>query len=269
VNDQKGTDREKSKARPSATSRAGTAELRDLESAVAAVDEEASVVTGPNGPVDFAVPRFRPEKPVSLQTVERLSVYRKVLEELDRDGVEYVHSHTLAQLVGVTAAQLRRDLASFGTFGNISRGYNVYEMGRTLARILGTDTVQTLALFGVGDLGRALLSYRGFEERGFHIGLTFDVDSSKVGRVFAGRRCYSPDDLEKLLPEHEVRTAVLACRSQGLQLLVDRIARAGVTAFLNFVPKRVATPPGTYIEDIDLSAKLEKLSYLGRQQPPG
>ena len=87
--------------------------------------------------------RQRPEKRVSLQTVERLSVYRKVLEELDRDAVEYIHSHQLAELVGVTPAQLRRDLASFGTFGNISRGYNVYQMSRTISRIMGTDAGQS------------------------------------------------------------------------------------------------------------------------------
>jgi redox-sensing transcriptional repressor len=113
--------------------------------------------------LDAQTPQKRPAKRVSLQTVGRLSVYRKVLEELDRDGVEDIHSHQLADLVGVTPAQLRRDLASFGTFGNISRGYNVYQMSRTISRILGTDETQSVALFGVGDLGRALLSYRGFE----------------------------------------------------------------------------------------------------------
>ncbi len=147
--------------------------------------------------LDATTPPKRPAKRVSLQTVERLSVYRKVLEELDRDGVENIHSHELAELVGVTPAQLRRDLASFGTFGNISRGYNVYQMSRTISRILGTDESQSVALFGVGDLGRALLSYRGFEERGFHIAVAFDVDSEKVGRVFAGRRCYHVDHLER------------------------------------------------------------------------
>ena len=131
----------------------------------------------------------RPAKRVSLQTVGRLSVYRKVLEELYRDGAEFIHSHQLAGLVGVSPAQLRRDLASFGSFGNIARGYNVYQMSRTISRILGTDESQNVALFGVGDLGRALLSYRGFEERGFHIAAAFDVDPEKVGRVFAGRRC--------------------------------------------------------------------------------
>jgi len=214
--------------------------------------------------VDSQAPEKRADKHVSLQTVERLSAYRRVLEELDRDGVDYVHSHRLAALVGVTPAQLRRDLSSFGSFGNISRGYNVYQMGRTIGRIMGTDTTQAVALFGVGDLGRALLSYRGFEERGFHIAATFDVDSEKVGRVFAGRRCYGLDALETVLAEFDVHMVVLASRPEGLQALVDRIAAAGVRAFLNFVPKRITTPADCFVENTDISAKLEKLSFLVR-----
>jgi redox-sensing transcriptional repressor len=205
------------------------------------------------------------EKRVSLQTVERLSVYRRILEELDHDSVEYVHSQQFANLAGVTPAQLRRDLASFGSFGNISRGYHVYQMSRTISRILGTDTTQPLALLGVGDLGRALLSYRGFEERGFHIAVCFDIDQEKAGRVFAGRRCFPVGDMESVLPEYGVGIAILACRPEGLQVLVDRLATAGVRTLLNFVPKRVTPPEGVSVEYIDIAAKLEKLSFLARR----
>ncbi len=208
----------------------------------------------------------RPEKRVSMQTVERLSAYRKAFEELDRDGVEFIHSQQLADLVGVTPAQLRRDLASFGTFGNISRGYNVYQMGRTISRIMGTDETQSIALFGVGDLGRALLSYRGFEERGFHIAAAFDVDAEKVGRVFAGRRCYHVDHLETVLREFDIHMVVVASRPEGLQTLVDRISAAGVHAILNFVPNRVRAPEGCFIANTDISAKLELLSFLVRSE---
>jgi redox-sensing transcriptional repressor len=215
---------------------------------------------------EASAPQQRPAKRVSLQTVERLSVYRKVLEELDRDGVENIHSHELADLVGVTPAQLRRDLASFGTFGNISRGYNVYQMSRTISRILGTDGSQSVALFGVGDLGRALLSYRGFEERGFHIAVAFDVDSEKVGRVLAGRRCYHVDQLETVLSEFDVHMAILASRPEGLQTLVDRVCAAGVHAVLNFVPKRVNAPAGCFVAETDITSKLEMLSFLARSE---
>jgi redox-sensing transcriptional repressor len=208
----------------------------------------------------------RSAKPVSLHTVERLSVYRRMLEELSHDGVEFIHSQQLAALVGVTPAQLRRDLASFGSFGNIARGYNVYQMGQTISRIIGTDKLQSLALFGLGDLGRALLSYRGFEERGFHVAVAFDVDQDKIGRVFAGRRCYSLQDLETVVTDFDVRTAVLCSRPEGLQTVVDRAAAAGIRSFLNFVPKRLTTPKNCFVEHVDISAKLEKLSFLSQRQ---
>jgi redox-sensing transcriptional repressor len=224
------------------------------------------VTTEQTGPEGRAVNEKRAEKRVSLQTVQRLSVYRKVLEELDHDGTEYIHSHELAALVGVSPAQLRRDLASFGTFGNISRGYNVYEMSRTISRILGTNETQGVALFGVGDLGRALLSYRGFEERGFHIGVAFDMDSEKVGRVFAGRRCYHVDHLEEVLREFDVHMAILATRPEGLQTLVDRLGASGVHGILNFVPKRVTVPEGCFVEETDITSQLELLSFQARSE---
>jgi redox-sensing transcriptional repressor len=227
------------------------------------VDDRGSTQRGTDAGLGDAV-LSRPEKHVSLQTVERLSVYRRALEELDREGVEFVHSQKLADLVNVTPAQLRRDLASFGTFGNISRGYNVYQMSRTIGRILGTNETQAVALFGVGDLGRALLSYRGFEERGFHIALAFDVDPDKVGRVFAGRRCYHVDEIEQVLREFRVRMAVLATRTEGLQSLVDRIATNGVHGILNFVPKLVKAPAGCFVQHSDITARLELLSFLVR-----
>jgi len=223
---------------------------------------ETATVQEPDGQGE---PGKKADRHVSVSTVERLSVYRKLLEELHYDGVEYVYSQQLAEMVGVSPAQLRRDLSSFGSFGNISRGYNVYQLTRTISRILGTDTPQTVALFGVGDLGRSLLAYRGFEERGFHIGVIFDLDSDKAGKVFAGRRCYYVDEMEKVLPEFNVRVAVLACRPPGLQQLVDRLAKVGVTSILNFVPKRITPAPGGYVESIDIAAKLEKLSFLSKK----
>jgi redox-sensing transcriptional repressor len=208
-------------------------------------------------------------KKIPIQTVERLSIYRKILEELHNEGVTHVYSHQLAKLVGVTPAQLRRDLASFGSFGNISKGYNVYQMILTLSRLLGTDTVQPVALIGMGNLGRAILAYRGFEERGFHIAVVFDMDSQKVGRVFAGRRCFHLKDLETVLPDYQPSIAILACGSQGLQNIVDRLGKSGVRGIINFVPKKISPVKGMYVEDVDISAKMEKISFLLRANNGG
>ena len=117
-------------------------------------------------------------------------------------------------------------------------------MSRTISRILGTDESQSVALFGVGDLGRALLSYRGFEERGFHIAVAFDVDSEKVGRVLRRPPLLPRRPPGEVLREFDVHMAILASRPEGLQTLVDRVCGAGVHAILNFVPKRVRVPGG-------------------------
>jgi redox-sensing transcriptional repressor len=167
-------------------------------------------------------------------------------------------------MVHVSSAQLRRDLATFGSFGNISKGYPVYQMIRTISRLFGTDALQNVALIGVGNLGRALLFYRGFEERGFHIAVVFDIDAEKVGRVFAGRRCHHIQELEQLLPEFGIAIAVLACGAQSLQSLVDRLGKAGIRSILNFVPRQVHAREGMNVENVDFAAKLEKLSFLHR-----
>ena len=202
---------------------------------------------------------------ISLHTVERLSLYRRALEELAHADLDFIHSHKLAALVGVTPAQLRRDLASFGNFGNIARGYDVRRTARAISEIIGTDVVQNIGLVGIGYLGRALLSYGGFEERGFHIAAAFDSDPEKVGRVFAGRRCHGLDELEAVIGAFRLRILVLASRPEGLQSLMDRAAAAGVRSFLNFVPSLATTPAGCFVEQIDISAKLEKLSFLSRR----
>jgi redox-sensing transcriptional repressor len=201
-------------------------------------------------------------KHIALQTIERLSTYRRVLEDLHSKGVQYVYSHELAKYIDVTPAQLRRDLSAFGSFGNISRGYNVQRLITTLSGLLGTSEIQSVALVGMGNLGRTLLSYRGFIERGFSVDIIFDNDPSKIGRVIAGRRCFDIKDAETVLHDHPVEIAILACHPQGLQTIIDRFAASGVRSFLSFVPAIVNIPPGVHLEMEDISAKLEKLSFL-------
>jgi redox-sensing transcriptional repressor len=215
-----------------------------------------------NKQTDHVSPAQFGGKHIALQTIERLSTYRRVLEDLHGKGIQYVYSHELAEYVYVTPAQLRRDLASFGSFGNISRGYNVQRLITTLSALLGTSKVQPVALVGVGNLGRTLLAYRGFEERGFLVDIVFDSDPAKIGRVIAGRRCFDINAAETALRQHPVEIAILACRQEGLQGIVDRFAAAGVKSFLSFVPAIVNVPPGVYMEMEDISAKLEKLSFL-------
>ncbi len=208
-------------------------------------------------------------KRVALQTIERLSTYRRVLEDLHGKGIQYVYSHELAEYVDVTPAQLRRDLSAFGSFGNISRGYNVQLLITTLSELLGTTKVQSVALVGAGNLGRTLLSYRGFIERGFSVDIVFDNDPSKISRVIAGRRCFDINNAKAVLSERPVEIAILACQPDGLQSIVHLLAEAGVKSFLSFVPAIIDLPPGVHLEMEDISAKLEKLSFLAKNRGEG
>jgi len=199
---------------------------------------------------------------ISLRTVERLTVYRKVLSDLAVTGTEYVFSHKLASLAGVTPAQLRRDQASFGSFGNVARGYNVKELSATIGRLLGTNVPRNVILIGAGNLGRTLLTYRGFEERGFKIVAAFDRDREKTDRIFAGRRIFHIDQLEEASAGFDTHMAILACGPTDLNALVVRLSAIGIRHILNFVPALITDVPGVFVEDVDISAKLEKLSYL-------
>jgi len=199
---------------------------------------------------------------ISIRTVERLALYRKVLSELALSGTDYVFSHKLASLAGVTPAQLRRDLASFGSFGNVSRGYGVKDLSATIGRLLGTNVPKNVILIGVGNLGKTLLTYRGFEERGFKIVAAFDRDSEKTDRIYAGRRIFHVDQLEQAVADLDVQMAILACGPTELNTLVARLGSVGICHILNFVPVLIPEVPGVYVEDVDISAKLEKLSFL-------
>jgi len=210
----------------------------------------------------FSMSEAKTSKKVSLRTVERLSVYRKVLEEFHQSAVTHVYSHELAKSAGITPAQLRKDLSIFGSFGNPSKGYDVAKLILTISELLGTNQVQSVALIGFGQLGKTLLTYGGFEARGFSVKVVFDHDPDEVGGVFAGRHCHHIDQLEEKLQEHSVEVAVLATRRTGLQKIVDRLAAAGVTGMLNFVPRTIVPPKGVFIEEVDFAAKFEKISFL-------
>lgn len=204
---------------------------------------------------------------VSIRTVERLTVYRKVLTDLADEGTEYIFSHRLAELSCVTPAQLRRDLASFGSFGNVAKGYKVRGLSETIGQLLGTNITKNVALFGVGNLGKTLLTYRGFEERGFKLVVAFDRDREKTDKIFAGRRILHIDELESALAGLDVQIAILACGPADLDELVLKLSTLGVKHVLNFVPRLINAPAGTFIEDVDISAKLEKLSFLRTNNP--
>lgn len=202
-------------------------------------------------------------KPVKIpeKTVTRLSIYLRCLEELEADGVDSVSSKQLAQRFGLNSAQVRKDLAYFGQFGVRGLGYYIAELKHNLERILGLKQDWEVALVGAGNLGSALIAYKGFQARGFRISTAFDTDPAKVGLQIDGVVVMDVAKMARELRKKKVKIAVLAVPAGVAQPVADLLVDAGVTAILNFAPTQLAVPEGIKIQNVDLSVLLKTLSY--------
>ncbi len=202
-------------------------------------------------------------KPVKIpeKTVTRLSIYLRCLEELEADGMGSVSSKQLAERFGLNSAQVRKDLAYFGQFGVRGLGYYIAELKHNLERILGLKQDWEVALVGVGNLGSALIAYKGFQARGFRISMAFDTDPAKVGQRIDGVVVVDAAKLVSMLRKKKVKIAVVAVPAAVAQSVADLLVDAGVTAILNFAPAQLAVPEGVKVQNVDLSVLLKTLSY--------
>jgi len=196
--------------------------------------------------------------------VKRLSLYSRVLTDLEMDNVEKVSSQELAEYLGFNSAQVRKDLAYFGQFGVPGLGYYVKDLRTNLKRILRTDREVRVVLVGAGNLGSALLSYGGFGRQGFKIVMAFDADRRKAGSMRAGVEVHHIDDLESRLAEAQADIAVLAVPAEACQAIAERLVELGISGILNFVPRRLSVPETVKVHYVDLAIEMESLSYYLR-----
>lgn len=192
--------------------------------------------------------------------VPRLSLYYRAL--LESRGKDYISSEELSKLTHFTAAQVRRDLTYFGQFGTPGKGYAIAGLTQAILSILGTDKNWDVALVGVGNLGSALLSYKGFAIQGFKIVCAFDNDLRKVGKTLEGVKIQDASELEPTIRERNIHIAIVATSIDSAQAVVDMLIRAGVKGILNFAPIRPQVPLSVNILNIDLSIELERLAYF-------
>ena len=204
---------------------------------------------------------MRGVKKVSESTVGRLSVYLRLLSELDQEGQRTLSSEDLARRCGTTAAQVRKDLSFFGTFGKRGMGYAVPELVAALRSILGLEQRWRVALVGAGRIGTALLGYQDFRRQGFHIEAVFDADPAKV-RTRQGDLVVRADaEMEEALRAEGIDIVILAVPGEAAQPLVDRIVGAGVRAILNFAPTKIDVPEDVALKNVNMALELEGLSY--------
>jgi redox-sensing transcriptional repressor len=198
---------------------------------------------------------------VPKAVVSRLSLYLRELLHLVRDGQTTTNSSNLGKILGFTDAQVRKDLAYFGHFGYPGIGYRCDELIAAIKRILGTDRGWPVAIVGTGNLGRALLGYRGFGQQNFRIEAAFDVDPNKVGAVIGGVPIFHLDQLDDIIRQMRIKLAMIVVPAPAAQAVADRLVQAGVAGIVNFAPVTLNLPAGVNHVGVDLAIELEQLSF--------
>lgn len=205
---------------------------------------------------------------VSKAVVSRLSLYLRELSRLERSGIETTSSTKLGEMLGFSDAQVRKDLANFGQFGYPGVGYRCSELISTIRQIMGTDQKWPVALVGVGNLGRALLGYRGFSNQGFNTVAAFDLDPKIVGTEIEGIPVFSLDSVDTIVKEKSIQLAILAVPAAAAQDVAERLVEAGIRGFLNFAAVTLRLPDDVTVIGVDLAIEMEQLSFAMTSRMP-
>jgi redox-sensing transcriptional repressor len=208
-------------------------------------------------------PRREPsgERLAPKPVVGRMSLYLRQLELFQRQGQGTVSSTQLGAPLAINDAQVRKDLAFFGQFGYPGIGYRIDELIPAVRHILGIDREWPLALVGVGNLGLALLQYRVFLSRGFHVVALFDNDPKKIGHAHEGLLVEPIDALRQAVISQGISLAVLTVPADAAQQVAEEMVASGILGILNFAPVTLIVPPSVNVVGVDLSVHLQNLAY--------
>jgi redox-sensing transcriptional repressor len=202
---------------------------------------------------------------IPRKTIYRLSIYLRCLARLRENGIGTVSSEALAKAAGVKPTQLRKDLAYFGTFGKRGLGYDVGELFKKISEELGTSRLQPVILVGVGNLGLALLSYRGFEKEGFEIIAAFDAEPMRKRDKEIKQPIFAMEALPEFVGQHGVKMAIVTVPEAVVQAVTNTLVRSGIMGILNFAPIVLAVPEDVMVNNVNLAIELENLSYFIRE----
>ncbi|MBB5020759.1 redox-sensing transcriptional repressor Rex [Desulfurispira natronophila] len=195
-------------------------------------------------------------------TIRRLSTYIRVLATLEKKSIEVVSSGELSNLCGFNSAQIRKDLAYFGEMGVRGVGYYVSDLKREIEHILGLDRKWNVVLFGVGNLGHALISYNGFRRSGFYIRTAYDIDPNKLSNLPAEIDTTSDsNELKEIINDHGIRIGIIAVPPESAQSAANMLISAGITGILNFTPLRLKVPDTVRVKYVDFTIEFETLAF--------
>jgi redox-sensing transcriptional repressor len=213
---------------------------------------------------DVAPARSRRRIPEA--TVARLPVYLRSLLEITGEGQTTISSERLAEMAGVNAAKVRKDLSYLGSYGTRGVGYDVEYLVYQVNRELGLTHDWPVVIVGLGNLGQALANYGGFGERGFPVAAVVDADPAKVGSKVAGLVVRHPDELPAVVADQGVTIGVIATPASGAQEVADNLVAAGVSSILNFAPTVLTVPDGVSVRKVDLALELQILSFYQQRR---
>jgi len=200
--------------------------------------------------------------------VARLPVYLRSLLAMADDKEITVSSERLAELAGVNAAKVRKDLSYLGSYGTRGVGYDIEYLVFQMSRELGLTQDWPVIIAGAGNLGAALANYGGFGDRGFPVVALVDADKKKVGQKVAGVSVFHIDDIDDLVAEYDIAIGVIATPAEAAQSVADHMAAAGIPSILNFAPALISVPEGVSLRKVDLAVELQILSFYQQQQAP-
>jgi redox-sensing transcriptional repressor len=202
-------------------------------------------------------PRDRIPRP----TVKRLSLYLRELESRADAEQQTISSKQLGTALGLTDAQVRKDLAYFGQFGHPGVGYRVVELTSRLRQILRADRTWNAAVIGAGNIGRALMAYQRFPRKGFEIVAVFDSDPAVIGQLVAGHRVRPMEELAQIVAERDIKIGIVTVPAAVAQGIADALIEAGVRGILNFAPVRLDVRDAVSVTSVDFTVALEQLAF--------
>ena len=201
------------------------------------------------------------QKPIPDIVVGRMPLYLRALQRMAQEGRKVTSSQELGERLGISAAQIRKDLSQFGEFGKQGTGYNIEYLGEQIQSILKVNRIWDVVVVGAGEIGTALANYQGFTNRGFRVTMIFDNDPEKIGRPAGPFIVNDIGEMKKEIRTAGIRIAMLAVPAQHAQDVADLLVEAGVSAILNYAPINLTVPDGVKVQYLDPVTHLQRMTY--------
>jgi len=193
--------------------------------------------------------------------IGRLPIYLRALQRLTEKGIHNTSSQELGEMIGISAAQIRKDISQFGEFGKQGTGYSIPFLVERLQTILKINRIWDVIVVGMGDIGHALARYNGFVDRGFMVTMLFDNDPEKIGQTINNLEIYSMDTMVEKIKENKIKVAMLTVPASAAQDVADQLVKAGIKAILNYAPIHLNVPKDVRVQHIDPATHLQRMTY--------